>query len=762
MTGAKNQWAEPAFLVLCALVLTLLSLVFFGDYYKIPTLVICIGTVIFCILRRKHLRFSPSASALAVYLLVCALSGIGAVSGKFFIKEYAKLLMAFSVFLVIFLSSEKKAAAVRTAFLLAVMAAVYSLISVELGSTSVFRPMFDTLTGLTSTNVGFEAGTRLVGVFGNANVLASVLAIGSLLSVHLMVSDDERYHIPCSITLSFCVFGFVLAFSLGGTVFFALSCLLYLILSGKKRSSVFLVMLEHFPIAALFAFGAFSFFGKSGALTIIPPVLMLAGAAVSLCIFLLLHNRLLPRFQKGKTTVAAITTGVLVTAAYLCAAMTLSGSYRYDTQGSFSRSVYLPGGWHSLTTESDGIVGLNIFSQTNAEIITRTETKISGHWLKSGETIYFYVPEESQVQRIALWAKEGRNLDSVTIDTDLDLKLDYLLLPDFIANRLQGVMKNQNAVQRTVFFADGLKLFKEAPILGSGLGCFESAACSIQSYYYETRYVHNHYIQTLADCGLFGLAAYLCTLVLLVVSLITHRGSSFAVYCACLFMIAGHSLMEVTMSMSVYLPFAFGIFALISLNEASHRPKVPAAVSHWGCTPVYAVFAIFAALNIYADKIVDNAGSDYEPFMNALEDAATIDPFEYNDYKVSYVYNSLFYSTPETEAKAEQYAAELATVRSNSTTGVLLQYYLEKQQYDAAFDCAMFGVLNNRSDSAAWNSCFATISFYLPPDKLTPDQAQRVMELYAALEDANSVLMTPVALSTDNIIYLRAVSALVR
>ena len=761
MTGAKKQWTETVLLVLCALLLTLLSLIFFGDHYKTLTLVICIGTVVYCILRRKHIPFSPSGSALAVYLLVCALSGIGAVSGKFFIKEFAKLLMAYSVFLVIFLNGDRKRTSVRTAFILAVMAAAYSLISVELGSTSSFRPIFDSLTGLTATKVGFEDSTRLIGVFGNANVLSSVLAIGSLLSIHLIVSDDERYHIPCSITLSFCVFGFILAFSLGGTAFFSLSCMLYLILSGKNRSSVFLVMLEHYPVSALFAFGAFSFFGTSGAAAAMPIVFMLAAAAVSLYVFILLHPRLLPFFQKGKNTNAAIAVVTAVIALYLCSSMTLAGSYHYNAEGSFSRSLYLHSGWHSLTTRSDGTVGLNIYSQTNAEIMTRTETHISSHWLENGETIYFYVPEGSQVQRITLWAKEGRNLDSVTIDDDARLKLNYLLLPEFIANRLQGILKNQNAVQRMVFFTDGLKLFKESPMLGSGPGSFESTACSVQSYYYETRYVHNHYIQILVDSGILGLAAYLSALVLMLCSLIRRRDSSSAALAACLFMICGHSVMEVTMSMSVYLPFAFGVFAMISAGEASGNPKIPATVLHWGSAAIYAVFAVLVALNIYADAIVDNADSDHHAFMNALEDAASIDPFEYNDYKVSYVFNSLFPPSPATAEKAEQYAEELSTVRSNSITNVLLQYYLEKQCYDDAFDCAMFGMLNNRSDSEAWNNCFGMISYYLTPSELTPGQAQRVMEIYKALEETNSCLMTPVELSEDSISYIRAVSALV-
>lgn len=760
MTGAKKQRAETALLVLCALLLTLLSLMFYGDNYKIMTLVICVGTVVFCILRRRQISFSLPASALAVYLLLCALSGIGAVSGKFFIKEFSKLLMAYSVFLVIFLSTDKKRAVMRTAFILSMMAAAYSLISVELGSTSALRPMFDTLTGLTATNVGFEEGTRLTGVFGNANVLSSVLALGSLLSVHLIVSDDGKYSVPCSISLSFCVFGLILAFSLGGTAFFALSCLLYLILSGKDRGAVFLVMLEHFIPSAIFAFSAFPFFGSEGAAAAVPPVFMLADAAVSFCIFVLLHNRLLPFFQNSKNTLAVILAVVVAAAVYPAAAVTLTGSYHYSSEGSVSRSVYLESGRHSLTVASDGTIGLNIYSQTNAEIMTRTQSNISSHWLENGEEVYFTVPEGSQVQHIVLWAKEGRTLDSVTIDGDTPLRLDYRLLPGFIANRLQGILKNQNAVQRTVFFADGLKLFKMAPILGNGPGSFESAACAVQSYYYETRYVHNHYIQTLADCGILGFAAYVSALVLLAVSLIKRRGPGFAVLAACLFMIVGHSTMEVTMSLSVYLPFAFGVFAMTA-SDNEGKASVPAAVVHWASTALYAVFAVLIALNLYADRIVTNAGSSYDDFMNALDSAAGIDPFEHNDYKVSYVYNSLFIDSAEAEQRAEQYAKELSGIRSNSISNVLLRYYLEKQQYDNAFDCAMFGALNNRSDSSVWNKYFGMLSYYLTPPELSTAQAQRVMELYRAFEEANSYLMTPAELSEDSLSYIRSVSELV-
>ena len=47
------------------------------------------------------------------------------------------------------------------------------------------------------------------------------------------------------------------------------------------------------------------------------------------------------------------------------------------------------------------------------------------------------------------------------------------------------------------------------PVLGQGLGAFENGVRSVQSFEYDTKYAHNHYIQTLAETGLVGLALFL-------------------------------------------------------------------------------------------------------------------------------------------------------------------------------------------------------------------------------------------------------------
>ncbi len=758
MTGTKKTEAAAPLLVLCAIMLALLCLMFYGVHYRAMVFVLCLAAVALCILRRGRLLLSPAAAAMGIFLAVSALSGLSAISGKFFLKEFSKLLMAFCVFLAVISSGDRKRAITRCAFILSIMAAVFAFFSVELGCTACLRPLFNVLTGLTATSTGFEEGTRLTGVFGNPNVLASALAIGILLSIHLISSGESSLAGPCAVALSFSTFCFVLAFSLGATAFFALSCLIYLLLSGKDRGSVLLTMLEFFMPAAVFAFGAFPFFNNGS--SPVPVLLMLLAAGFSLLIFRLFHSRLLTFFASSRRSLIILGAALAAAAVYIVSALSISGAYCYDQTGSFSRSLYLAPGEHSVTIACSDVLGLNVYSQTDGEIMTATRSSCLSCWMEDGQTIRFTVPEGSQVQHFVLWAREGSVLESVVVDGSISVKLDHKLLPDFIANRLQGIFKSQNAVQRTVFFKDGLKLFLQSPVLGNGYGSFESAACSVQSYYYETRYVHNHYIQLLTDCGALGLAAYLAVLVLLIVSLVRHPGPQSAALGACLFMIIGHSVMEVSMSMSVYLPFAFGVFAMAGAGD---RPCSGAAskVFGWSCGGIYAVFTVLVCLNLWAADMVDRSQYSYSSFMHALSRAASADPFEYNDYKISYVYNSLGSDSGAYDDQARQYAQELSTVRSNSISSILLQYYLEKQMYDSAFDCAIFGAMGNRSDSQTWNDYFDIISNYLPVTVLEASQAERIIELYDAFIEAGSSLMTPVQLSDSNQLYVRAVSALI-
>jgi hypothetical protein len=206
----------------------------------------------------------------------------------------------------------------------------------------------------------------------------------------------------------------------------------------------------------------------------------------------------------------------------------------------------------------------------------------------------FTVPEGSRVVYISFNTGGGAKIKKAVLSDGSSIKLKYLLLPDFIANRLQGLLANENMIQRTVFFADGMKLFRRNPVLGNGMGSFESLVCGYQDFHYETKYVHNNYIQVLLDSGIAGFAAYISLLLGTLILLVKGRkkegeaaalrpalGSAFVMICA-------HSYMEVVMSTLVYLPFAFSVFALIALcygggavKKAALAGKGAAAGSRW-------------------------------------------------------------------------------------------------------------------------------------------------------------------------------------
>lgn len=67
----------------------------------------------------------------------------------------------------------------------------------------------------------------------------------------------------------------------------------------------------------------------------------------------------------------------------------------------------------------------------------------------------FTVPEDSMVVYFNFTASQAVSLDSVSYtgaNGSDSVPLGYKLLPSFIANRLQGLWANQNAIQRLVFF----------------------------------------------------------------------------------------------------------------------------------------------------------------------------------------------------------------------------------------------------------------------------------------------------------------------
>ena len=328
----------------------------------------------------------------------------------------------------------------------------------------------------------------------------------------------------------------------------------------------------------------------------------------------------------------------------------------------------------------------------------------------------FTVPEDSLVVWFRFTAEAEIRLESVRYageGSSGSIPLNYRLLPGFIANRLQGLWANQNAIQRFVFFEDGLKLFRRSPIIGLGMGAFENGVRGVQTFRYDTRYAHNHYIQTMAETGIVGLTLFLALLAVSGICLWRGRKKPLApALGAALVFMACHALVEFTFSVYCYLPMAFGAFAAISLCCGDTLP-LPAwmerrAVKNGVVLGICALLALFGVLmgcNIAAQDLVEKDAS-----LENLERAAALDPFEKADHMLSYV-AQVTGTEPDEEIreKAEGYAARLEKVDSNIIPYYLAAYYLDTGRTERGLEMAERYVTYVSADAAAWDQTFALL-----------------------------------------------------
>ena len=269
-------------------------------------------------------------------------------------------------------------------------------------------------------------------------------------------------------------------------------------------------------------------------------------------------------------------------AIYAFLSMTVTGSTTLNAGERLRRSAYPAAGTYSLDVQAVGDVSVTIESQNMQDTMMHTSSVL---YEGSADGASFTVPEDSMVVYFNFSADQTTALESAAYQGEAgsgSVPLGYKLLPGFIANRMQGLRANQNAIQRLVFFQDGMKLFRQSPILGLGLGGFQNNVYSVQDFYYTTKYIHNHYIQSLVDTGVVGLLLWVGLLAASAVALVRlwkkekDDGSSLAgALCALLLFMAIHAAVEVDFSNGHFLPFGFGAFAVMHLYSGSLLP-IPA------------------------------------------------------------------------------------------------------------------------------------------------------------------------------------------
>lgn len=739
-------WSVPSTIKVMALVQVVCALIAGGLFWK-----------------KLSSRVSIPLICLALITVMDGISTLYAKSGKFALYEFLKILIAYCITLILLsCAPEKNTKPERwIATILSGGMAFVGIVSIDLLATHwISTPILSLLNKFASdyTNiVGIEDGARMLSIFINPNIFAGSAGLAVILSLGLAASSTGTVERRVHLSLLFInALAFLLAFSMGASGMIALAFVVWLFLEQReKRAGLLMLMIETLCITIISAmFISQTAFSEWSGVQPVPLLCLIIGCIV-LCLLDQYAGQKIANKLPDKT-VPAITISILAVMGILAVVMYhLTGAAVLQEGESLRRAAYPDPGNYILSIEADADLNVTIESQNQSETMMHTSTIL---YQGTAANAVFNVPEDSLVTYFNFHASQTVNFASASCASAensakaVSIPLGYKLLPGFMANRLQGLFANENAIQRFVFFSDGLKLFQRSPVIGRGMGAFENGIKSVQSFYYETKYAHNHYIQVLAETGVIGFILFVGMLIISALAIWLARKKEnmhplLPALGAALIFMAGHAAVEVVFSSYAYLPVAFSVFALIGLccEDALPIPESGQKI-RTGIISASAVlmvlFSVLLVRNIMAQRLFQRS-----PSFDSVTQAVHLDQFEWADYMLSYVTSSLQIPGEETiQKQAEEYAARLAQVDSNTIPVYLAEYYFYNNHTDEAFQMIQKYVDYVSSDASAWQTAFSVMMSYEQP---TSEYQQQVAVISQMLEDWNEKNMSNITLDAD-------------
>lgn len=760
------------------LALAVLGVLHFGGIgTKWMTLLAGVGVIALLFFGDEKRLWNLPSLLLLGYAAWSWLTVFWAMSGKFHLREGSKLLIAVFFFLLVALRKSLDGAfARRVTGVIAGISALYAFLSIEAVSTGLTKTLLARLPALDAEKIVFQ-NSRLNGIFGNANIEASIYAIGIFCAIALVCGAEKKWQRALwAAAAAVDALAFLLVFSMGAMACFAAAVVVYLIFAGKGRVAALLRMLEAAVPTLVCGFIAFALLNSERSALVL--ALLLANAGVSALLELTVSARLSAVLERHEKLAFGVLIAVALGAAvYIAAALNVTGPYTF---GAFiDRSAKLGAGEHTVTVEADGEVTGWIYSWDTLGMLTGERTSL--HYGKVEQEVTIHVPEGSEICGFNFSAEPGVTIYRAVIDGVQEIPLNFRLLPGFAANRLQTISASSSPIIRAMYRQDALRLWRFSPVVGNGVGAFETGVTSVQDYPYETKYVHQHYLQVLLEEGVVGLALYIGALVTMLLALWKRRKQTredefywlYPALCAEFVMNGLQMLWDASMSMIVFLCMTYAVYGLIVATCAEPFAEKAAAEENGKKKKARAKgfdtsllarnigigFTVVVVLtlcgNLYAASKADAPVADGDEFLYNLSVAAKLDLYERNDMMLSYVVNSLEMEYPEDyREQADEYAAQLAKVQSNTIPRYLVGYYLQTQQYGKAIDAAILGASYSASDADTWDDCAALLNEALFQNMLTPLLTEeraalmaKLTEYYDALQAYNASALVPVELS---------------
>ena len=674
-------------------------------------------------LSRFEQRLSVPVLGLLAFAVVYGAAAVYTPFGTSGMKEFYKLLAAVSLAVILLARFDRR----HVPGLLwggASVSTVIALISLDMSCGQVlfgiFNPLMNALgTDYTSALPEYLTA-RVNGLYNDANVTACLFSLSLFAALYLLKNSACIWRrLTASLLAGVNAVSLLLTGSRGALLCFAVACLVWLAAERVNRVGLFLLLVET-AVSMVAAAAPASSMVACGNETAV--VLCLPSGLILFVLDVLAGRRLEPVLSAHKKAALAVVAVLCVVVLGAGAAMVLhTGPYTFYEDGQ-EMAWLLPqdtAGDVALSGDGDEDFLTLVYSQTLLERYGNSSVTLYDGPLSQ---CAFTVPEDAAEVHVRVTGNEGEVLRSLTVNGNRAVTVNYPWLPEALGSRLLNdrLLGGNSTFMRAEFARDTLTLFAQKPILGRGLGSTENLTRSVQSFQYESKYAHNHLLQTMADTGLvgtvFALAFVLGSAWLCLQAVRKEKDGLAAALLAAWVMMNLHSLMEINFSVRGFKCFAYALLVvpillyaqpLIDGDTAKIRKKSKTAsiILAVGYALYLAAFGgLLESARMTDRKAEQFQTSDVYEYLDFLRGCVRGDMFDHDSYQRDYVANAVQLDDRAYNGDMLKYVEQLRASGTYENDSTLARYYyLPREKWDELFACSREGIRQVRSSPDGWN-----------------------------------------------------------